>query len=802
LSLATTAGGLSAAEAFDKDAFMSRKKWYVSFVFRLQGTGDATKTEGGNHWTTKWDILREVTGTFELDEVSHHRPKRAKLDPGEKYQSRFISWDPSVNRSSVDYVVRDRVSHDSLSIVESGAPTHVNGFTKFAGSGSTQIGVRKEFAVDLRDMIYDFDLASLRVWNREKTKTLKLTGEFHSKTPMTRTHSDFVIPLTEVNIFSFLPELEGPLSDKLISRQLSVVNDKVAILVSVPVTRLPSFPQHAGAHPGGSERFNEWTTNGGPPLTLSLEVLLSPTPPSKAKLILKPGANNGAGPNGWRPLCSDSEDRPGNDFPVDWLIEEEGNDPATPSKVKRVVFSLLNTSNEPGVCMNFPVRPAAPAPFDLKFAPASRSRTAPATSAPGYNVAMDGQKLTLTDARVSARKGTIKVDCFDAGATGDLVAEAELEDGRVLRATVAQTGDSELRIPDYEPGVSWIARGWRNAFAPGLADDADDESLPVGDGQAGDGLTVWEEYRGFWVGGEWDGMCEPKTKDLFVSNNIGPAAYRGLRLFKAATELNVHDQLSSLEIRANRVINFNQGVRPHLVDQHCLVITEGGFVFKGADGVEVRASACHQTSGQDFPGPPKNTWEITILPSVLAIDELETQARQGESYDVSYAGNTIAHELSHGLGVRHHGDKDTESSLWKWEKKDNGQIVIYSKGVAVTPRDESTGVILLPEDLFGNWPAGEERQVYVGERQGTMSGDEACIMRYDNARAYRSIADGNVIYFHGSTEIVGNRLCTSPAGTGVNMPTHHPQSRYGGANTGRGDCIHKFVVSDRWEKKK
>jgi hypothetical protein len=49
-------------------------------------------------------------------------------------------------------------------------------------------------------------------------------------------------------------------------------------------------------------------------------------------------------------------------------------------------------------------------------------------------------------------------------------------------------------------------------------------------------------------------------------------------------------------------------------------------------------------------------------------------------------------------------------------------------------------------------------------------------------------------------EIIGNRLCRSPAGTGVNMPTHAPQSRYFGADQGRGDCVHKFVVSDRWEK--
>ena len=88
---------------------------------------------------------------------------------------------------------------------------------------------------------------------------------------------------------------------------------------------------------------------------------------------------------------------------------------------------------------------------------------------------------------------------------------------------------------------------------------------------------------------------------------------------------------------------------------------------------------------------------------------------------------------------------------------------------------------------------------WIGERNGQHGGDEACIMRYDIAEAYRSQTEPDVIYIHFDSEITGHQLCTSPAGTGVNMPTHEPQSRYFGADTDRGDCAHKFVISDHWE---
>jgi len=714
---------------------------------------------------------------------------------GEKPEPRFVSWGTVEGMSSVTWVVDDRVAHESVTDI--GGPgetaeTRASGFTKFAGAGNSQIGRFKELKCDLKDMIFDFELSDLRVIRSEPDgapKHLILTGEYHSVTPATKMRQDIVYPVEESRSFGFLPEATGLLMSQLQSRKLELVEGRISFTASHAVTQLPRFPSHPGSNPGGSEKLNGGTTAGGPALELSLTITISPSPPSTAKLVLKPLEYDE-----WRPKCSESEEVKGNDLGVEWRVEEAGGDPARPTKASRVVFSLLNTSKEPGVCTNWPLRPKTPADFDLRFAGAE----APPRS--GYEVRDKGQNLILTDGEAGANRGAVKVECFDAGATGTLVAEAMLADGRVLKATVEKSGDAQLMIPDFQPGVSGIAHCWRKEYAPGKTDDADDETSPKGDGQPGDGLTVWEEYRGFWVNGAWMGDCDPRVKDLFVFNGIGGEAHSGIALFGWATGLRVHQRLAVGEFKADKVMNFNTGARPHLVDQHCLVVSEGGFSETGADGVATTGSICRTAAGVNFPGPPKNTWEVSILPEMLDTMTM-LQRRDGESYEVSQADRTIAHELGHGLGIRHHGDNDKGYRPWRFEEVATGGFVVWADGVQVFVRDEKDGSIMLPPQLFPGRRAGETRLVWIGEQNGQMSGADVCIMRYVVAQAYRSLTEPGLLYYHRDGEIYGNRFCSARTGTGVNGTGHPPQPRYGAADAKRGDCAHRFVVSDHWEKR-
>src|SRR4051812_22332269 len=68
--LAGFATELVAQDAFDRDAFLSRKKWYLSFTLRLKGIGETSKPDGdGGFDRMEWNIHREVSGVIELGTV-------------------------------------------------------------------------------------------------------------------------------------------------------------------------------------------------------------------------------------------------------------------------------------------------------------------------------------------------------------------------------------------------------------------------------------------------------------------------------------------------------------------------------------------------------------------------------------------------------------------------------------------------------------------------------------------------------------------------------------------------------------
>ena len=46
------------------------------------------------------------------------------------------------------------------------------------------------------------------------------------------------------------------------------------------------------------------------------------------------------------------------------------------------------------------------------------------------------------------------------------------------------------------------------------------------------------------------------------------------------------------------------------------------------------------------------------------------------------------------------------------------------------------------------------------------------------------------------TEPYGLKLCKTKTGTGVNAPSHKPQSRYGDAAEGHGDCFGQITPND------
>nr|NJM01423.1 hypothetical protein [Desulfobacula sp.] len=207
----------------------------------------------------------------------------------------------------------------------------------------------------------------------------------------------------------------------------------------------------------------------------------------------------------WLPRASSSPGAPGNTlrFEVKLRDTKTGKEPM--DKTAYFQCDLLEVSKEPGSCMNSPSGETEP---DLKFL--STDNPDMETVAPDGRTAKSKEKL---------KKCRLSISSFDGGAYGKLKITAHLNDGRVVLAHL-EGKDGDLSLP-YDEDGNHIADAWEEAKGvKGKDPGSDDDEQPLGDRNKGDGLTLWEEYRGF-LGDGRHFRTDPKTKDLFICDTVG-----------------------------------------------------------------------------------------------------------------------------------------------------------------------------------------------------------------------------------------------------------------------------------------
>jgi hypothetical protein len=161
-----------------------------------------------------------------------------------------------------------------------------------------------------------------------------------------------------------------------------------------------------------------------------------------------------------------------------------------------VTFSLVDSSNEPGVAMNWPPRASATndpdMTFDLGQNPECTEGLETCTFADPVTVEIK-PILSPIAAPVSIR---LSPHDWGGWATLNVIANVAAQSIPGHMVTTNGTNDPNILLPQRQ-SPSHIADSWKAAHgAVGLADDDDSETNPVGDNQAGDGLTLYEEYRG------------------------------------------------------------------------------------------------------------------------------------------------------------------------------------------------------------------------------------------------------------------------------------------------------------------
>jgi hypothetical protein len=239
--------------------------------------------------------------------------------------------------------------------------------------------------------------------------------------------------------------------------------------------------------------------------------------------------------------------------------------------------------------------------------------------------------------------------------------------------------DNRVSIPmdidqNHIPDIGWIISGTDGSlgvpdYTKDISSDWDKE--PVGDGWDGDGLSLYEEYRGFMVSVPVlkHQRTSPNTKDLFVDNKNGLP----IEAFVTATGITVHQitesQYSSI-IGANekmekdwgftnrRFINFNYGLG-HATHQKGLYL-RNEIIVNDVVGEEIfglTPSEKDLKQKKVYPAPPN--WNLAVRIDRAKISRFYS----GATFDAKLA-QIVAHELCHSVNVAHHGEKGQDPGLF------------------------------------------------------------------------------------------------------------------------------------------
>ncbi|WP_434301602.1 hypothetical protein [Corallococcus exiguus] len=445
-------------------------------------------------------------------------------------------------------------------------------------------------------------------------------------------------------------------------------------------------------------------------------------------------------------------------------------------KLKQVTF-YLKSSKEPGIAMNALDGSPTPDGNDLQFEKEKNELL-------GLDF-IDIETVESPEGNYTEVKAI--VSSFDFGGYGEVVAWGVTEDGKgVVSVSEDQRDpdeppdeptDEPLRLPkrSLNSNIATLWKAQKDSLEKSDLDDS--ETLGGGRGDVnkpGDGLSHYEEYRGFILNNDHT-RTNPKGVDYFLSNKMGPKATPGINFFEELTNIKVH-RVGDYDFESpSRVINPFYTKATHVTNQHVVIMYE----VPGEKG-----------TSNTLPGPgnPKSVSRIEIARGTPA-DGLKT---------------AVAHELAHSVNVPHHGEWGFFVAAW--EELGNSQFreaPKYPTGLTQGMVDAylETPSLAPVEDPDENLPRFLiSTKCREDGTQSVFSGAHNCIMRY-KAEVKIHTEFPNLLHKRAvlTDEKYGTTLCATTAGTDFNAP---PNPRHiGPAAEGRGDCIHKIVVSDRYDLK-
>jgi len=409
---------------------------------------------------------------------------------------------------------------------------------------------------------------------------------------------------------------------------------------------------------------------------------------------------------------------------------------------------------EKGVCLNWPLA-GAKSEYDLKIL---------SDENPELEVLGPDQAKT----KEAVESLVLVVTAHDFGAWGTLHVEAKDEAKHEAKVKIRGEEKADLPIPKDE-NRNRIADAWELKWGGGLRGLAgeDEDAQPVGDGDTGDVLSLYEEYRGFRISGgpELNASggrphelmtgkhvrTDPQVKDVFICDALG----LGIGAFRASG-LQVH-LVSTQECGRSQGGAYN----PYAINVNRGSFTKGEqYVLRLESGNPGTGYVGEAILKGGLPSVPRDCQRIVVgAPAAAGTPWL----RPDQDTLV-----TITHELAHACNVKHHGGK---------------AAVEVVRSESLSDHSSETGNGLLVSEGGGS----------------TASGDVHCYMGY-TPNFVQELTDPGVWVWDregkrytakqwkpDSPRFAKYRFCD--AGGGIELGPAGP------AESGLGNCIHQFCVN-------
>lgn len=391
------------------------------------------------------------------------------------------------------------------------------------------------------------------------------------------------------------------------------------------------------------------------------------------------------------------------------LVYQSGNGwlPAFDHVCRIQFFELMDVSQEKGICLNYPPAAKADQCFDLQF----KKEEGLEVFAPALQ---DKSKCALKNQFMRARTEKpvrdvdVNVFSFDYGSFGTIRSFANPEPGKInekfkqvfyesipvraadvihpyenpktggRKAKKAEYTDNRLSIPvdideNHIPDSGWVlsVNTIENRteitkmpdYSENISEDGDNE--PIGDEWAGDGFSLYEEYRGFMVikPGLQHRRTNTSVKDLFVYNMHDLPIDK----FVQVTGIALHQisdkqygpineaQFANIKeyvLVNRRFINFNNGTA-HVTAQRGLLLMNLNIATVGLAGFTPAEK--QKTMDEEVPAPPN--YNLYVGVDREKIRRICSNSRTDGLVFETKLPQIVAHELCHALNVYHHGER-------------------------------------------------------------------------------------------------------------------------------------------------